>query len=209
MQTNSKQEVKVIANQVRRVYNQTIELTVNDEVELKKAANVLTLVKASSKELKAKKKAILDPLNQAIGEIKTLFKEPEEQLTRAEATLKDAMLAYHESQAEAARKKIDRINGRLERGTMKVATGMAKLAGIDQAESNIFTENGGVQFRHSSEKVRITSVDDLLSARPDLLQRKRVVEALRMELAADIKAGIPVPNGAEVYRDKVVAGIAV
>ena len=206
---DNKQEIQVLANVVNRVYNQTIELTVNDELELKHAANVLVLVKSNAKELKAKKKAIVDPLKQAMDEVKSLFKEPEEKLAKAEATIKDAMLVFHEAKDAEAQKKIDQINGRLERGTMKVETGIAKLANVDQAETNLQTENGGVQFRQGQEKVRVTNASMLVSARPTLLYRERVLEALRMEIAADIKAGAPVPDGVEVYREKIVAGMAV
>ncbi len=205
----NKQEIQVLANTVNRVYNQTIELAVNDELELRNAANILTLVKANAKELKAKKKAIIDPLKQAMDEVKSLFKEPEEQLAKAEVTIKDAMLAFHEAKAAEAQKKIEQINGRLERGTMKVETGIAKLAGVDQAETNLQTDNGGVQFRQGQQKVKVTDVSKLIAVRPELLNRERVLEALRMEIAADIKAGAPVPDGVEVYREKIVAGMAV
>lgn len=208
MKTDSKQEVKVLADQVSRIYGQIIELTVTNELELKHAADVLVLVKSNAKELKAKKKAILDPLKQAMDEVKALFKNPEEQLAKAEATIKDAMLAFHEAQDAAAQKKMEQINGRLERGTMKVETGIAKLAGIDQAETNIQTEGGGVQFREGQQKVKIVNASMLISARPDLLHRGRVLEALRLEIALDVKAGISPPRGVEVYREKIVAGTA-
>lgn len=190
---------------IDRFVSSTIGLVIRNDAEQKDAAGLLADIRSKRKELNTKKKAIIDPLNTAVKEVRNLFRGPEEQLSDAELVVKDAMLAYHEAQEAEAQRKIAQVQGRLERGTMKVETGIAKLAGIDQAESHLNTENGSVQFRNGPEKVRITNVDDLLSARPDLLQRERVMEALRLELAADIKAGVPVPNGAEVYREKTAA----
>ncbi len=208
-QTDYKKDVEDVVKGIDRFVTSTIGLTINNDAEQKDAASLLTMVKGKSKELKAKKKSILDPLSAAVKEIKSLFDDPEKRLAEAEASIKDAMLAFHEVKDAEAQKKIDQINGRLERGTMKVETGVAKLSGIDQAETNLQTENGGVQIRQGQEKLRVIDAAKLIAAYPEILQTERVLEALRMEAAAIYKKGVYVLPGTEVYREKVIAGMSV
>jgi hypothetical protein len=208
MKTDNTQEIKIAAREVVKLYDMTSDLTVTNDSEMRAAADLLAQVKAKSKDLRAKKKAILDPLKKAVDEIKNLFKEPEDQLATAEQIVKDAVLAYHTTQEAAARKEAERIERRLDKGTMKVETGIAKLAGIEQAENNIQTENGSVQFKQGREKVRITDVAKLLEAMPGLLQSERVLEAIRLEVTPAVLASTYGLPGVEVYREKIVAGVA-
>lgn len=202
----------VIDTQTKTLINEVVSFspttTIDDDGQLKLAATLLTTVKTHTKELTAKKKAIVGPLNASLKEIKALFKPAEDHLVAIEKSIKDAMLTYHNQKEAAARKEAERIARRIDKGTMKVETGIAKLAGIDQADNNIQTEGGSAQFRQGPEKVRVVNSPILVAARPSLLYRERVIEALRMEVLADIKAGVPVPDGVEVYREKVVAGIS-
>jgi hypothetical protein len=176
----------------------------NDEQQTQ-AAKTLISVKANAKNLKAKKSAILDPLKASVKEINALFKPAEDHLAEIEQAIKAATLAYHEAKEAAAQKQIDRIERRMDKGTLSVENGIAKLAGVDIADSNLQVSDGTVQFKNGPAKVRIIFLDALIKARPELLKRERVIEALRMEVAADIKAGAPVPDGAEVYRERTAA----
>ena len=170
---------------------------------------MLSSVKSNAKALKAKKSAALNPLKASIKEINSWFKPAEDKLTEVEQTIKKAMLVYHEEKDAQARKEAEAIERRLDKGTMKVETGIAKLSKIEQADKSVQTENGGVQFRQGPAKIRITDVELLIKSHPALLKSERVQEALRMELMAEYKMGAFVPGiGAEVYRDKVVAGVA-
>lgn len=169
------------------------------------AANVLTSAKKYVKELKAKKKAILDPLKESVKEINALFKPAEDRLAEIEQSIKDAMAAYYEIEAKKQQKQLDSIERRMDKGTLSVETGMAKLAKVQGVDDTLQVGLSSVQFREGTKKVKITDVMALVKERPSLLARERVMEALRLEIAADIKAGAPVPDGVAVYRERSVA----
>lgn len=194
-----KRAVTMLAKQAN-----TLKITNDDELHA--AADLLARIKGQTKKLTKRKKEILDPLAASVKSIRQLFADPETTLSAAENTLKSAVIAYHDIKAEEARIQAERIERRVEKGTMKVETGMAKLGTIDQPDSALFTANGSTQVKQSAAKIRITDVGALPA---EYLQRERVLEALRLEVAADVRNGIPCPAGAEVYRDKVVAAVVV
>lgn len=208
-QMNYKQEVTDATKDIDLFVDLSVNLTIQDDERLKFASNALLDIKTKAKEIKAKKKAILDPLAAAVKEVKELFADPEKRLADAEAAVKQAMIVYHDQKEVAAQKKMEQINGRLERGTMKVQTGIAKLSNVDQAESSLQTESGSVQFKQGQEKLRITDAAKLIEAYPEILQSERVLEALRLEATAIYKQRTYVLPGTEVYRDKIVAGVGV
>lgn len=179
-------------------------LVITNDSENLKAAELLGKVRKQSKELGAREKRILDPMKQSMAEVKVLFADPKAKLKGAEETIKAAVLAYHDKQETEAQKQAERIERRMEKGTMKVETGMAKLGTLDQPDSVLFTANGSTQVKKSAAKIRIIDVGALPA---EYLQRERVLEALRLEVAADVRNGIPCPAGAEVYHDKLVAAV--
>lgn len=181
----------------------TAEITNDEQQQL--AAKTLVSVKANAKELKSKKKAILDPLKESVKEINALFKPAEDHLAEIEQAIKDATLAYHEIQEVKAQKEMAKIEKGMDSGKLSVEKGIAKLAGVYTPDGTLQAGTGSVQFRNKPWDVKITDVDTLIKMRPSLLTRARVLEMLRLEIKADIKAGAPVPDGVEVYRERTAA----
>lgn len=188
-------------------------IVINNDDSLMQASKYLGRVKTIAKELKATKKGILDPLSKSVRNIKALFVVPEQQLVDAELKLKTSIADYQNEKETRARLEADRIehlasstdkNGR---SLMNVTTAMQKIANIDQAQSSIFTADGGMQMRQGQQMYRIVDVLALISDRPHLLERERVIDALRKEITADIKDGAVCPAGIEGYRNRVIAGI--
>lgn len=208
MAAADKTAIAVFKTAATKLQKKATKLVITDDDQLNNAAALLGSVKGEQKALKAQKKKIIDPMKEALTEIKDLFAEPEGILADIEELVKAGMLEYHDKKDAAAQKAINSINNRVEKGTMRIDTAMAKLSGVDQAAANIQTGTGGAQFKQGPQKVRVTDVAALLKARPDLLLRERVLEALRMEVAADVRQDLPCPAGAELYREKTVAGIA-
>lgn len=204
MNSIAKNELKEFDTGVQTLEKQAANLaTITNDEQLTEATNLLGQVKAFQKEVKAKKAAILDPLKESMAEVKELFKPLEERHAALETVLKPAMLAYHDAKDAAAVKEAERIERRLDKGTMKIETGMARLAEIDQARSSIQGDSGAAQFRQGAQKVRVL---DPFSLPAEYFKRERVLEALRLEVAADVRRGLPCPRGAETYREKIVAG---
>jgi hypothetical protein len=175
--------------------------TINDDAEQGNAAKVLASVKTNAKSLKTKKEAITKPLNAALKEIRAQFKPAEDRLAELETNVKAALLDYHTSKEAAAQAEANRIEND-KRYSTKGA--MAKLATIDQPRTDL----GGAQIKYGPTKIRITNALLLIQDHPSILTSERVLEALRLELATELKEGSRVPHGAEMYRERLVAGIA-
>ncbi len=182
-----------------------VQAVITNDEQQQTATKTLVSVKANAKELKAKKDAMLNPLKESVKEIEAFFKPAEDHLKAIEQAIKDATIAYYEIKEAAAKKEMDRIERRMDKGTLSVEKGVAKLAGVDTPGQTLQLGDASVQFKNGPRKVRITDVEALIKARPSLLTRERVLEMLRLEIAADIKAGAPVPAGVEVYRERTAA----
>lgn len=172
---------------------------IENDKQQQMGADLLAVVKTNAKALDARKKAITQPLNAALKEVRAQFKPAEDQLAQIESTVKTLLLDYHERQEAAAQAEIDRIEND-KRYTTKTA--MAKLANIDTPDTDL----GGAQIKYGPMKVRITDPAKLPTK---YFHDPDVMEALRKAVAKDIRDhNAPVPTGAETYREKVVAGIA-
>lgn len=211
MQPIEKRAIGFVTRKTADLLESTVGLTIEDDIQFKGVSSMLGEVKTIAKEVKTRKESITKPLNDALREVRDLFRIPETNLADAEKVIKSAILAYHATQQAVADKEIAKIENRVGvgRGHIKVETAMAKLANVDQPETSVRGENGGAQIKYGPEKVRITNVLLLIQDHPSLLMKDRVMEALRIELQAEIKAGGRVPQGSELYRDKLVAGVTV
>jgi hypothetical protein len=182
---------------------QAINLTIKNDEQLKGAATMLAQVKSISKNVKAQKDPIVKNLNEALKNVRELFKPTELGLSDAEAAIKKAILDYTQKQIAKAEKKAAKIEAKVDDGEMTLQDGMNKLGKIKQASTNVEVDNGSAQIR-TVKKLRIT---DPALLPPSYFLRESVLEALRKEVAADVlRGGQPCPTGAEVYEEQTVAG---
>ena len=173
----------------------------NDD-DLKRATEFLIKVKTVSKVIFAKKAPIVKSLSEALREVRGLFKPAEDRLAEAERQVKASILTYNQKVEEKALRAAQSIEKRVDEGKMKLSTGMGKLSKIPQGSQQIQTKSGSAQFR-TIKRIRITDISKLNL----YMRRPRVQEAIRMEVAEDVRKGMSVPNGAEQYEEKVVAGV--
>jgi hypothetical protein len=171
---------------------------ITSDAEQKTAAEFLSSLKTNSKELEKRKRAILDPLNQSRTATFELFKPAETKIEALEKSVKDAILQYHNRKEAETQKQVDRIE---HDGRTKLETKMSKLAGVDQPQTDL----GGAQIKLGAAKVVV--VDPLLVPQVYLYEPE-VIDAIRKCIARDVKAGLPIPTGVRMEREKVVAGIA-
>lgn len=182
---------------------QAAAITIRKEADLPAAADLLKQVKTAAKNIGLKKSAIVSPLNQSLKEVRDLFRPIEGQLTEAEKAIKTAMVKYHNQVEARAAKQAAKVEAKVDAGEMPLAQGMGKISSIKQAPTAAKGETGGAQFREV-RKVRIVDPSQLPVA---YFLRPRVLEALRMEVSNDVlKLNLPVPAGAEEYKEKGVAG---
>ena len=100
----------VLTGQAQRALAGATDFTVDSDDMLEVAGEDLRAIKALQKNVEAQRTAITVPLNQALKAINDLFRPAADYLTKAEATLKGAMLTYTTEQqrkAEEARRKAE------------------------------------------------------------------------------------------------------
>lgn len=204
MSSEVEKQVVIARAETEKLVTQTNKLVIRKDADLEQAAEFLAQVKRASKNVKLKKDTVMKPLNTALKAARELFKPLEDQLNEAEGLIKTAMLKY-QSQVEArAARQADKIEAAVESGELDLVDAMAGVGNIKQAPTSVITDNGTVSFKEGPRKVRITD--------PSIIPTKyflneRVIEALRLAVTEDvIKKGLPCPPGAEVYREKQVAG---
>lgn len=175
---------------------------IKNEDDLKRATEFLIKVKTVSKAIFAKKNPIVKSLNEALREVRGLFKPAEDRLDKAEMQVKASILNYNQKIEEKALRAAQSIEKKVDDGKMKLSTGMGKISKIEQGSQTIQTKSGSAQFR-TIKRVRIIDISKLKV----YMMRPRVQEAIRMEVAEDVRKGMSVPDGAEIYDKKVVAGV--
>lgn len=102
------------------------QLTIVDDATYEAAGIVVRDVKAHAKKVDEQKRAILDPLNESIKQVRDLFRPVEEQLNLAENTAKRAMATYSEEKEKAAREAAAKARDEARREAERLATEAAE-----------------------------------------------------------------------------------
>lgn len=195
-------EVAIADKESEKLSGQVYSIKIRKDADMTEATKILAEIKRVTKNIDGTRKSITAPLRLAIKNTDELFKNPLARLKDAEGLIKAEMIKYTESVERRAVKRADKIEGQVDSGELGMADAMGKMSGIKQAESNVKTDAGSVNFK-TVTKVRIID-PSLLPAKYFL--RERVLEALRMEVEDDVrKRGEEVPTGAEKYEEKQVA----
>ena len=172
-------------------------LPIKSKDGLQEATNLLNQIKFVSKNISNVKNPIIKSLNDSLRQVRDLFRKPEERLFDAERQIKDEMLKYYAKIEVRIDKKVEKIEAKVDTGKMNLAEGVQKLANIEEPKVE------GAQFR-VIKKIRIVDLGKLPQS---YFLRERVQEAIRIEVADDVlRKHLPVPMGAEVYEEKIVAG---
>ncbi len=193
MDDNNK-EVAVVRQQANKAVQAATDLVIKDAEGMAVATDVLSKIKKVAKMAKERKEAITKPLMEALNSARDLFKPIEANTAEAERIIKGKMLDYQnevDRKAEADRVK---LADRVDRGTMKEETAIAKMEQIQNAPTAVEGKVGAITTK-IIKKYRVT--DEKLLPRefltPDM---GKITEAL--------KAGREVP-GAEVYEEKIIS----
>lgn len=160
------------------------------------AAKTLKAIKAKSKELDEREKAITRPINESLKAIRDLFRAPKDLLARAEAAFKGGMLTYQraEEQKRIEAQRVAEDLARKERERLAALAAKAEERG-DAYKAEQFTERAAVVVapivQTQAPKVagistrkyyRPEITDEALIPReylmPDLVKISKVVRAL-------------------------------
>lgn len=196
--TPDTQEVAVVKTQATKALMAAQALEIKTPEDMTVATDHLAKMKQVAKMIKERKEAITKPLMEALTSARDLFKPIEQNLAAAEAIMKNKMLAYQRIVDEKAEKDRLALAKRVEKGTMKPETAVAKMEGIQDAPTSVQGKSGAMSFR-TVKKYRVVDASALPREflTPDM---GKITEAL--------KAGRSVP-GAEMYEEKVVASSSI
>lgn len=201
MDDDAQKEIAIANSEAGKLSTAVSDIKIRKAADLDKAATVLADIKRTYKGIEARRKSITGPINSALKEINNMFKEPLSKLAVAEDLIKTEMQIYQTRVDKRIQKKMDQVQEQVDAGDLSVADGMAKIAGITQGPQSVDTESGQVQFR----TVRRLVITDPTALPKSYLMRERVMEALRLEVDADVKDGKPVPTGADYVEQKQTA----
>jgi len=187
-------EITLVKTQSTKALNASNEITIKTQEDMVKATDVLSKIKTVGKLIKERKEAITRPMMESLNSVRDLFKPIESNHAEAERIIKGKMLAYQNAEEEKAQEAKDKLAARVEKGTMKAETAVAKMESIQTPETTTKGKVGAVSFR-IVKKYRV--VDETKIPREFLVpDMGKITEAL--------KAGMEVA-GAEVYEEKVIS----
>ncbi len=195
-------EVQIATTEAQKISETAGKITIRSNKDLDAANEQLIIVKRTGKDIEKRRKAITQPMNQAVKEVNALFAEPADKLKAAESALKEGILKYHDKLEKQAEKRAERVEAQVDAGELGVADGIGKISSIKQAPSSMQSSEGTSSVK-TVRKIRIINPAELPAS---YFMRPRVIEALRMEVEEDVKRkGMEVPAGAEAYEDKQLA----
>jgi hypothetical protein len=148
--SSNDERVKAIRASSVSMLNQS-DLIVIDSNDMYEIANsMLSEVHAKSKELEARKSAIIDPLNSALKAVRALFKPAEEQLDVAKSTLKRKMIAY---QDELERKRLEAAAEAEKQRQAELAQAQADAAAAEAAVEEALASGNTEAFVAAADRV--------------------------------------------------------
>jgi hypothetical protein len=195
-------EVIIASREAEKLSEEVYAIKIRSAADLKTATEKLAQIKKMHKEIEARRKSFVNPLNGVIKEINAQFKNPLDRLTDASSLITKAMIKYQSQIDARAAKKAEKIEASVDSGEMDVVEAMGKLSGVTQAPQTVRSEAGTASFR----TVKKFNIVDPFKLPPSYFTRPRVLEALRLEVESDVKLkALPVPDGVEVTEEKQVS----
>lgn len=189
-----------VKRQVTTISNQAGDLFIDSNESLAAATDILSKIKAASKDVKNRKEEITKPLNDALKSARSLFKPIEDDLATAERTIKGKMLDYSNEVERKAAEQAAKLEKRVEKGTMRVDTAMRKMDDIETVGSSVQGESGSIQFR----TVRNIKIVDPTKIPLKYMMNEKVLAAISAAVRTDVLNGTKV-DGVEIVEEKQIA----
>ena len=200
-------EVSVVKSQASKALSAATDLKIESPEEMVVATDHLSKMKSVAKMIKERKEAITKPLTEALKSARDLFQPMEANLAEAERIVKHKMVNYQLGEEKKAEQERLRLATRVEKGTMKPETAVARMENIQDAPKSVQGKTGSMAFR-TVRKVRFAELSTL--SPEGILELVRGGYLTWNETAArrDALAG-RVVTGVEVYEEKVVASSSI
>ncbi len=186
-ETPSSKELSVHRENVLSVQQFAHAFTIKTQEDVAKGEQLLRDIKTVETAQTQRKEEMTRPMMKALSSVRDLFRPFETGLAEAKKTIKEKMLAYQIEAEEKARVEQERIEKRVEKGTMKTETAVAKIENISKSrvKTNVRT------------LVKVRIVDETAIPRewcaPDM---GKITEAV-------LRLGVIIP-GVERYEEKTI-----
>jgi len=158
MQELQTKEITVAKQQATKALGAAEQLTIKTAEDLTSATEMLSKVNKVGDIIKSRKEEITKPMNAALKSVRDFFRPLETSQENADNIIKRKMIDYHNAEAAKQKAEEDKIEKRVEKGTMKMETGMAKIEKIQEQapQKSLATKSGSVQFK----EVKVVKVTD-------------------------------------------------
>ena len=189
-------EIKEYKDQVLFVQKAANSLEIKSPEDMAKGSDLLDAVKKVEASIIERKEQITRPLMTALASARDLFKPLEVGHVEAKKTIKAKMLEYSLAEEERINKEKERVEKRVEKGTMRTDTAIKKMEEIGDVQKSFEGGTGKTSIR-TITKVRI--VDESLIPReylvPDMTKITEAVLRQKLTIA-----------GVETYEEKSIVG---
>lgn len=184
----------VIQSEVSVYEREANALVIKTDADMELAVKILSATNTTADRVQAEKEKITKPLNEALKAERARWKPIEDACANAIATIKAKMVAFQRQLEAENAKKEEKIMARVEKGTLRTETAVAKLEALPDAKASVTTDAGMVQWR---------VVKKLVISDPMLIPREYLV-VNEVAVKEALKAGKVVP-GASFVEEKVPA----
>lgn len=186
-------EVSVVKQQATKALTAAETIVIASNEDMKAATDMLSKIKSVGKMIKERKEAITKPMMEALASARDLFKPIESNLADAERIVKRKMLDFQSEADEKVAADRLKIAQKVEKGTMKAETAVAKMEGLQGAPKAVQGSIGSVRTS-IIKKYRV--IDE------SKLPREYLIPNMP-KITQSLKDGFLVP-GAEMYQEKVI-----
>ena len=193
MDTHNK-ELEVVQNQTSKAIEVARGLIIDSDAKMSEATEILKKIKVVGKMITEKKELITKPINQALKEAREMFRPLENDCSDAEREIKSKMIAYQNEVEMKRKKELEKIEKKVESGTMKIETAIKKVDKVQEVPTSVTSGGGSISTR-IIKKVRI--IDESIIPREYLVPDMKKIEAVA-------KAGVEI-QGVELYEEKSIA----
>mgnify|MGYP001580527221 CR=1 FL=1 len=181
--------------QVSRVGELAQAIVIKTPDDMSVAVDILGKVKDIGKKITVQKETITKPLNEALKNARALFKPLEDSYEEMEKTIKYKMVKYQTLSEAKAEKKINRIESKIEEGSLSFEKGVEKMSNLEP-ESKVETDSFSLTFR-ITKTVEITDeklipreylVPDMVLIRKDALAGKEIAGVRIVEVKTPVSS---------------------
>lgn len=128
------QQIEIVDEQVTKALTSAESIkNITTPEEYEQAVEFGKKVSKLEKMIDTKEKSITKPINDSLKEIRNMFKPYKEQVSDLKSTIKTKLIDYANAQAKKRAEAEMKIEARVEKGTMREDTAVAKIGQLEES----------------------------------------------------------------------------